>query len=375
MQAKPIVLYAGPQSLYAGRARSYLIKSGRPYRERTIGTPHFLDEIVPLAGGRRSMPTIELPDGAVIRDGVAIVDHFEHLAGHPFSPVTPRQRVVSRLLDVIGAEGMLRPAMHYRWNFDDQQLTFLRYHFRTLAPGRDAGLADRDMRYIRREVNPGWGLVAETEPLIEALYEELLSQLDAHFVDYPYFLGGRPSIGDFGMIAPLYGHLGRDPVPAALMQNTAPAAWRWVERMNRSEPDIGEFANPSEDYLPDDEIPETLIAVLKHLAIDFVPETRAACQAINAWLDANPDLEEGKTCRRFVGENASFEVRGVPITAWAQPFRFYLLQRVQDEVAALDAGAREGVLALLDAIDMKEILDCKLSRAIGRRDNLEVWLA
>ena len=33
---------------------------------------------------------------------------------------------------------------------------------------------------------------------------------------YPYLLGGRPSIADFGFMAPLFAHLGRDPVPAAL---------------------------------------------------------------------------------------------------------------------------------------------------------------
>ena len=30
----PIILYGAPQSLYAGRARSYMIKAGIDYRER-----------------------------------------------------------------------------------------------------------------------------------------------------------------------------------------------------------------------------------------------------------------------------------------------------------------------------------------------------
>ena len=37
-----------------------------------------------------------------------------------------------------------------------------------------------------------------------------------NFDAYPYLLGGKPSIGDFGMIAPLYGHLGRDAKPLAM---------------------------------------------------------------------------------------------------------------------------------------------------------------
>ena len=85
-------------------------------------------------------------------------------------------------------------------------------------------------------------------------------------------------------MAPLYGHLGRDPAPLSLMQQQAPRVFRWVERMNRPEPDFGEFAHPEETYLPGDEIPDSLVDVLKHLAIDFVPETRAAHIAINDWL-------------------------------------------------------------------------------------------
>ena len=81
-----------------------------------------------------------------------------------------------------------------------------------------------------------WGAVPETFKIIEELYLELLEHLNAHFADQPYLLGGKPSIGDFGMIAPFYGHLGRDPKPLSLMQEKAIRLFRWVERMNRPEP-------------------------------------------------------------------------------------------------------------------------------------------
>ena len=87
-------LYGAPLSLYTGRARSYLIKAGIPYRETMPITEHYLTNVSPLAGGRQSMPTLELPDGGVIRDGVAIIDHFEKHRSHEFSPTTPKQRIV-----------------------------------------------------------------------------------------------------------------------------------------------------------------------------------------------------------------------------------------------------------------------------------------
>ena len=90
-----------------------------------------------------------------------------------------------------------------------------------------------------------------------------LKKLNAHFSDHPYFLGNKPCRGDFAMIAPLYGHLGRDPAPLNLMQTHAVRLFRWVERMNRPEPDVGEFKklvalkNEELDYLPNDEVPQT----------------------------------------------------------------------------------------------------------------------
>ena len=66
-------LYGTPVSLYAGNVRSYLIKAGIDYRETTFGSAHYRDEVLPKAGGRRGVPTVELPDGTVIRDGAAIM--------------------------------------------------------------------------------------------------------------------------------------------------------------------------------------------------------------------------------------------------------------------------------------------------------------
>ena len=76
---KPIVLYGSPMSLYTGRVRSYLIKNRIPYVEEPHATPHYHNVVLPKAGGRRGIPTIEFPDGRVVRDGIAILDYLEPL--------------------------------------------------------------------------------------------------------------------------------------------------------------------------------------------------------------------------------------------------------------------------------------------------------
>ena len=224
-------------------------------------------------------------DGEVIRDGAAIIEHFEVATGRPCQPPGARQQVISALFDVIGTDGLLRPAMHYRWNFPDDNLAFVRYHF--LHSQRDVPEREEKTEAMMSRMRHAamiFGVTEQSQSVVEALYLEYLEALNAHFEHYPYLLGWRPCIGDFGLLAPMYAHLGRDPYPARLMQQRAPAVYRWVERMNREDQDAPEYFNAGNDFLANDEVPETLIPVLKILAEDFVPETLAAAELINSWL-------------------------------------------------------------------------------------------
>jgi len=372
MTAPRTTLYAVPHSAYSGRARSYLIKAGIPYREYGPTTEHFYSKVVPAAGGRYAMPTVELPDGRVIRDGAAIIDHFEAESGHTFSPATPKQRIVSRLFDVIGAEGLLRPGMHFRWNFDAENLEYLMFHFALIVPEGDTTKVDKLVRMMRRAAI-AWGVTPETHAMIEELYDEQMRAFDRHFAAHPYLLGGRPCIGDFGLIIFMNGHLGRDPKPLSMMQTGAMHLRRWVERMNREGHDLVGFEQYSEGYLDGDEIPETLVDLLRVFAVDFVPETIASAQTINTWIAERNELPSGTVCERGVGES-HFEVRGTPVVGLAQPYRFFLLKRVQDEFEALSPEDQADVMALLERCGMAPVLDVKLTRDVGLRNNLEVWL-
>jgi glutathione S-transferase len=333
-------LYGTPLSLYTGKARSYLIKKHLPYREVTPTTTHFEEYVRPRAK-MRMMPTLETSEGAVIRDGAAIVEHFESQSGHRATPRGTRQRILSRLLDVIGMEGLLRPAMHYRWNFPEENEAFLLHHFSAIAAAH-ADPADFAAQNMGR------------------------------------LMGERPSIGDFSLIAPLYGHLGRDPKPLSLMQSNAVHLFRWVERMNRPEPDCGEFVKDGvvasgADFDLEDEIPDTLVAVLRQMAVDFVPETLAAADYINGWLDAQTNLVAGTPLERGVGI-VSFEVEGSTVNALAQPYRFFLLNRVHADFDEMSAEEQSRAERTLQKCDLLPVLSARLKRSIGRQDNLEVWL-
>ena len=372
---KSHILYAMPHSLYSGRARSYLIKNCIPFEERSSGHESFKAEVLPK-GKLPTIPTLVTADGEVIRDGGAIIEHFEAETGRPCQPQGSSQQVISALFDVIGTDGLLRPAMHYRWNFPDDNLEFVRFHF--LHSQRDVPEREDKTEAMMNRMRYAamiFGVTEQSLAVVEALYLEYLDALNTHFENYPYLLGWRPCIGDFGLLAPMYAHLGRDPHPARLMQQRAPAVYRWVERMNRKDQDVPEFFHAGSDFLADDEVPETLVRVLRILAEDFVPETLAAAALINDWL-AEHQPEAGAVAVGRLAEalgTADFTVRGETITALAQPHRFYLLQRVHNAFANSSDEKQTEISTLLEACGMKSLLAAALSRRIVRSENLEVW--
>lgn len=365
-------LYASPMSLYSARVRTYFIKAGIEFREVAPVSDHYEDVVLPKAGGRRSMPTVELPDGTVIRDSVAILDYFESKSGFSFTPQSPKHNALSLLFDVIGAEGMMRPAMHYRWHFKENDL-MVRHDFAEITPRNAPFTYTVDGRIERmKQACIDLGVPSERVALTQSLYLRLIKSLEEHFAAYPYFLGGKPCIGDFGFIAPMHAHLGRDIAPLSLLYKHAPNVLRWIERMNRNDPAFSAQHQMPEDYLAKDEVPKTLVSALRVMAIDFVPETLAACDFINEWLESSTQSISGSPVERTIGA-ASFEIEGQQTTAAVQPYRLYLLKRFQDFVLSLSQTDKTEVIDLLNEINMSTLLDLKINRTIGRSGNLEIW--
>ncbi|MCP4750144.1 MAG: glutathione S-transferase family protein [Proteobacteria bacterium] len=370
---KSCILYGAPFSLYTGKVRSYLIKQKIPYRELTTATEHFWKEVLP-AVHRWRLPTLALPNNEFIQDSTMIVEHFENQPDILSAlPDTPKQKITALLFDVIGLEGLLRPAMHYRWNFKDHNDFYLEQSFRTMiAPWRPDPMADARKGMERmRSACDAWGVKPDAFSVIESVYEELLDLLDNHFSVYPYLFGGKPSIGDFGLIAPFYGHLSRDPFPSTMMKKHALRVYRWIERMNHTEADMGEFPDQSVAFIENDDIPDTLKAVLKHMAADLVPESIAAAKCIDQWLDEHQPAP-GDPVERGVGFG-EFELRGVKIRALAQPYRFLLLARMQQAFADLIPEDQQHVQSYLADLGLDPLLTLRIKRAVNRHDNLEVW--
>ncbi|MGL4543633.1 MAG: glutathione S-transferase N-terminal domain-containing protein [Polymorphobacter sp.] len=375
------ILYGMSGSLYTAKVRSYFRKQRIDYVERAVGMPEFRDTVVP-AIGRWIIPVVKLPGGQLIQDGSAIIDHFEAVGPtrYPALPPPGVQRVIALLFELFGGEGLLRPAMHYRWNFDTENEAFRARDFAgSLLPLASAeeqaeqiALSSKRMRRAMQT----FGVTPETAPAVEAGYRDFLARFDAHLAHSPYLLGGRPTLGDYGLMGALYGHLARDPHPAALMKAHAWRVWRWTERMNAPDDDAGEYGDFSATLFADDAVPDSLAALLAYIAEDYLPEIAAMVAFANAWLAANPvatgALATVKPNIRVIGET-SFDWRGQRLTVGVFPYRLYLLQRLLDAADGLDVTTRARLEGLFAQTGLTPLLACRPARRVERDNNLEVW--
>lgn len=395
------ILYGMPASLYTAKVRSYLRKQRIAFEERPAGDPRFVAEVVP-AVGRWIIPVLQLPDGTLLQDGAVIIDQLEAWRDEPGAsdahavpanapaarPIGPRARpadpllaVLAHLFELFGGEGLLRPAMHYRWNFDADNLAFLRADFiGALAPAatqeEQLAVFERSSRRMRKATQ-SFGVSADTAATVESSWLDCLQRLDRHFAQTPYLLGSTPTYADYGLIGPLFPHLGRDPHPAALMKRVAPRVWRWVERMNAPDADAGEYLGREARWLDPAAPGETLEALLRFIADDYWPELQAMVAFADDWLAQRPDLPAGTNGLPRPGDRSigtvGFDWRGHPIQVGVLPYRLFMLQRVQDTAALLDADQAAALRALLARNGLGGLLDLRCRRRVERRGQLEVW--
>ena len=383
MTADRYTLWGTPHSLYTGKARSYLIKKQIAFDDRLANDPRFMGEIVPSIG-HFVAPVIECPDGTIVQDTTAIIDHCEACHAEPvLQPAGGVQRVVAAILDAFGSNYMLPLAMHYRWSYRERQELFLRTEFARAIPTSmpyeqrlsTAGkLMDRFSGFL-----PNLGVAPAVIPAMEESYAELLAALEQHFQAYPYLLGGRPSIADFGMMAPLYAHLARDPVPAFLMRTTAPNVARWTERMNVAEIPDFDYADPGGDYPANDAIPETLEALLKLVFAQWGPGLSADFDQFNSWLSTVADPvpgtlvshDGGRSVHPHVGK-ITYPWRGVTMQRGSQPHALWQFARAQDAARGLAGEDAARLAALLDRCGGSATMQLTTNRPIERENNVLV---
>lgn len=386
MTNAPHILYGGPVSLYTGKVRSYLRKNNINFVEVHPNSERYLKHVVPTVG-RWIMPCLETPDGRIIQDGADIIDYFDaeiQLSKYPTRPTTAVHQAVTHLFELFGGEGLLRAAMHYRWNFDEQNLSFLESEFGiSVIPKMTSDQIS--MNFARssgrmRKAAVTFGVGPHSAELIESSFMEWLSLFSAHLEQNAYLLGNKPTLGDYCLMGPMWAHLFRDPAPTAVIKKHAPRVGRWVERMSTYEPYDGEYfdsATAPRELVANDALPDTLVAMMRYVAEEYLPEITAHVEYANEWLTQQTDLVTGTNGlpdpgARGIGKTA-FAWRGIKIETAVMPYRFWLLQRLQDAVASCSATEQSAVRAAFNNAGLEPLLDLRTIRRVERVNHLEVW--
>lgn len=357
-------LYGAPLSLYTGKIRAYLRYKQIPFSEVFSSRAVYKHIIIPNTGVR-FIPVVKTPNSEFLQDTSAIIDVLEaQFPARSIVPNTPQQRLVSAILEMWGDEWLLIPAMHYRWNHDN--FPFIYEEFGKIAlPGMPAFIR----RFVGKKLGakfkgfvPMLGISEKSIPAIEDWYENhVLPLLDAHFAKYDYLLGARPCVGDFGLMGPLYAHLYRDPAPGKLMKKIAPNVAKWVERMNQENPEAGH-------YLDNDEIPDTLIAILTRQFEEFWPTQIDTLARSQQWIQSNPNT---KKLPRMLGEH-TFTLGDITEKRVVRTFSQWKLQRVLDVYQGFDETERALVDPLLHQLDAYEYMQTSISHRVYRENNILV---
>lgn len=353
------VLYGWHLSYFSGKVRCYLQHNHVAFADTPVDFWTLTRRIKPRFG-IPVMPVVVTPKGEWLQDSSAIIDRLEkELADRSVIPAAPVQRFAAYLLETWGDEWWMPIAMHTRWSYPENYALFEQDAGQALLPRFPRIMQRMAVAHVARLLRsylPRVGIVPEQFAIMDGWTARTLDQLEAHFASNAYLLGSKPTIGDFGLIGPMYGHLGRDPWPRRELIAPRPHLRAWIDRMaNVAPPDL-------RDLPQDDSLPASLTPILRLIVDEFLP----MAEAINVEVAKEVAKTPGSVSRqpllpRGLGPithpmgDARFQRTALPFTLWK-------MQRVLDVYAAMTPAEQRAVRAWLKTLGGERLLDMKIPR-------------
>lgn len=332
----PYILHGWHLSYFSGKSRAYLRYKNIPFIDHPVDAWNLLWRI-PRKTGAAVMPVVVTPEGEWLQDTKDITEALEkRFPQHAVVPATPRQRIAAMLIEAWADEWWIPPAMHYRWVYPENYALFEADSGKALLPRFPAFIQKRLAAYIAGKLRgylPSVGIVPEQYAVQERWTEAMLDVLEQHFAALPFLLGSKPSIADFALFGPLYGHLSRDPYPKRTLVDPRPRLKAWVERMHNTRAGSGEF-------LPGDAIPPTLNPLFDAIFGEFYPMLTGIRDEVRQYL---PSMAPGRNRLPRALGMIEFPMGAGRYRRAAMPYTLWMMQRILDAYAALDAGGRAAV--------------------------------
>ena len=278
-------IYGWKLSYFTGKLISYFRYKNIPFVENNVNVVTLYRRVKEKTGAVL-MPALTTPNGKWLQDTRNIIDYMEKEIPDRVSvfPSTPKRLFAASLLEAWGDEWWIPIAMHYRWSYPESVAQFKLEAGDSLLPHTPRfmknHLAEKTAGTLISYL-PVVGVVPEQYGMIEAWTRNMLERLNAHFEKNRFLLGNRcASIGDFGLMGPLWAHLSRDPWPRDHLMGDFPHVLSWIERMQCPHTDYENIT----DEDTEDVIPETLTPILELIFKEFTPMNEGILCQLNATL-------------------------------------------------------------------------------------------
>ncbi|MGJ8687742.1 MAG: glutathione S-transferase family protein [Spongiibacteraceae bacterium] len=276
--AVKIRLHGSDISYFSGKLENYFRVKGIPYTFCPFQGPTGLAKIAKKVGVPQ-IPALELDDGRWMTDTTKIIQWFEaELPKNSLFPDDPLQRFLCLLIEDYADEWLWRPAMHYRWHYEECAQLLSRHivdtHMANIPLPR--ALIRSVFRFRqRRGYTRGDGISTANVPGVEQIYLSTLAQLQGIFSRRPFIFGDRPSLADIGLSGPFFRHFALDPVPLEIMRQQAPAVFEWVAR-------LWNFSQLGNDGSWCVGVPDDIGPLLKTIGASYLPYLCANAEAVAA---------------------------------------------------------------------------------------------
>jgi glutathione S-transferase len=352
--SRPYTFYGLPTSMFSAKTRAYLRFKNIPYVEK-VPTMYTYMVTIKRRCGSPMAPVIIDPDGVWIADSSDIADALEkRYPKMPVVPSTPVQKFAAYLFELWGDEFWYSTALHTRWSHPENYPIW-EEDMGLMLPGLPKWLRGLLLRKTAQPMlnahHKPMGVVPENFETIDRWTEAQLDLLEAHFAKHPCLFGSRPSLGDMGIVITLFGHLYLDPWSRKHLIDPRPNVKAWIERMQEPKPLQG-------DFLPGDEIPETLLPLLRGMCHDMLPYVRGDLQEVRAIL---PQTAGSDRLPRTLGKIEQ-PMGERSIQRVALPYTLWMVQRMLDVYRAMPAKDQDTVHTWLRSIGGEGFLSLDIPR-------------
>jgi glutathione S-transferase len=228
--------------------------------------------------GTHFIPLLETPDNWLIHDTISIGPLLNNrYSERQVIPDTPLQRASCFILEDAFNHWLGRSCIHSRWCYPDN-VNWVGPRFGAnmmLDRSIDEPFSEQELEQLAaigptmyenfgKNVCEYNGVGPEQSDAVKADFTLMLEALDTHFKHNDFLLGCRPCLADFALAGASKAHYICDPEPISWLGEYRDMLFNYTERFFSGDPiDAG-------DWLPDDQVPETLPVILDYIQRSYL---------------------------------------------------------------------------------------------------------